>query len=86
MLDKTHIHHKIPTNLTRFANHGVIYSRHKCLSSILETLNPWMHSSKNSRVRWGSFVASFSLTDLMKSVLFDGMHIPKTERKKFNRL
>jgi len=69
------------TYLTRFANHGVIYSRHKCLSSILDTLNPWMHSSKNSRVRCGSFVASFSLTDLMNIVLFDGMHKPKTYRK-----
>jgi hypothetical protein len=45
-----------------------------------------MHSSKNSRVRRGSFVASFSLIDLMNSVLFDGMHMPKTERNKFYRL
>jgi hypothetical protein len=45
-----------------------------------------MHSSRNSRVRWGSFVASFSLTDLINIVLFDGIHKPKTERNKFNRL
>jgi hypothetical protein len=45
-----------------------------------------MHSSKNSRVRCGSFVASFSLTDLMNIVLFDGMHKPETYKKRKKKL
>jgi hypothetical protein len=32
-----------------------------------------MHSSRNSRVKCGSFVASFSDTSLMKIVLLEGM-------------
>lgn len=62
--------------LTRLGSHGVMYSKHKCFNSILETLKPWIHSSKNSNVKWGSFVASFSDTDLMNMVLLEGIQSP----------
>lgn len=39
------------TYLTRFASHGVMYSRHRCFSSMLDTRKPWMHSSRNSNVK-----------------------------------
>jgi len=64
------------TDLVRFGNHGVMYSRHRCFISMLEARKPWMHSSRNSRVRCGSLAASRSLTLLMKMVLLDGMHRP----------
>lgn len=63
--------------LVRLGSHGVMYSRHKCLSSILEARKPCIHSSRNSSVRWGSLAASFSLTLLMKIVLLDGMQSPE---------
>ena len=62
--------------LVRLGSHGVMYSRHKCFISMLELPKPWIHSSRNSRVRCGSFSASFSLMDLMKMVLLAGMHSP----------
>ena len=43
-------------NRVRFGSQGVMYSRHKCFSSMLEAEKPWIHSSRNSRVRWGSFL------------------------------
>ena len=64
------------TYLVRLGSHGVMYSRHKCFISMLELPKPWMHSSRNSRVRWGSFAASVSLMDLMKMVLLAGIHRP----------
>ena len=36
----------------------------------------WMHSSKNSRVKWGSFDDKVSLMDLINMVLLDGMQRP----------
>lgn len=35
-----------------------------------------MHSSKNSRVRWGSLAAKVLLMDTIKRVLLAGMHKP----------
>lgn len=67
---------KILSYLTKFASQGVIYSKHKCFNSIFDTRNPCMHSSRNSNVKCGSLVASFSLTDLINIVLFDGMQRP----------
>lgn len=54
-----------------------MYSKHKCFNSIVETLNPSIHSTKNSRVNRGSLLARVSLTDLINNVLFEGMHNPK---------
>ena len=65
---------------TKFGSHGVMYSRHKCFSSMVDALNPWMHSSRNSRVKWGSLWPNFSLTDLIKSVLLEGMHNPAVSK------
>ena len=58
-----------------------MYSRQRCFSSILEAENPCMHSSRNSRVRWGSFLARVSLTDLMNIVLLLGMQSPLVSSK-----
>ena len=66
------------SDLVRFGSHGVMYSRQRCFISMLEARKPWMHSSRNSRVRWGSLTARRSLTLLMKIVLFDGIHRPTT--------
>ncbi len=66
------------TNLTKFGNQGVIYSRHKCFISILEIWKLCIHSSKNSRVNRVSLVANVSLTDFIKIVLLDGIHNPAT--------
>ena len=73
--------------LVRLGSHGVMYSRHKCFISMLELPKPWIHSSRNSRVRCGSFSASFSLMDLMKMVLLAGMHSPghTNKSKKINQ-
>ena len=38
--------------------------------------NPWIHSSKNSKVSLGSFLANVSDTLLMNIVLFEGMQTP----------
>ena len=43
---------------------------------MLDWANPWMHSSRNSRVSLGSFLARVSETLLMKMVLLEGMHTP----------
>ena len=67
--------------LVKFGNHGVMYSRHRCFISMLEFLKPWIHSSRNSRVRWGSLAASFSLMDLIKIVLLAGIHRPTNTQK-----
>jgi len=39
-----------------------------------------MHSSRNSRVRWGSLAASVLLMDTIKRVLLAGMHKPDVSR------
>ena len=80
LLRSVHDIYRLPvlnnTDLVRFGSQGVMYSRHKCFISMLELRNPWMHSSKNSRVSCGSFMAKRLLMELMKIVLFDGMHNP----------
>ena len=68
-------------NRVKFSNHGVMYSKHKCFNSIDEALKPWIHSSRNSRVRWGSFWAKVSLMDLIKIVLLDGMQSPLVSKR-----
>ena len=65
------------TYLVRFGSHGVMYSRHKCLRSMLELPKPCIHSSRNSSVRCGSLAASVSLIDLIKMVLLAGIHKPE---------
>lgn len=53
-----------------------MYSKHKCLSWIVDERKPAMHSSRNSSVRYGSLEASFSLMLFMNMVLLDGMQRP----------
>lgn len=67
--------------LVRLGSQGVMYSRHRCFSSMLELPKPCIHSSKNSRVKWGSFAASVSLIDLIKMVLLAGIHRPVMKQK-----
>lgn len=44
---------------------------------LLDLLKPEMHSSRNSRVRWGSLAARVLLMDTMKRVLLAGMQRPE---------
>lgn len=54
-----------------------MYSKHRCFSSIVEARNPWMHSSRNSKVRCGSLAAKVSLRCLIKIVLLEGIQRPE---------
>ena len=67
--------------------HCLFFLKHKlvmkCISmKILVYCLPVMHSSRNSRVRWLSFLASVLLMAIMKSVLFAGMHKPSDSHKR----
>lgn len=46
-------------------------------SYLLDLLNPEIHSSKNSKVRCGSFAARVLLIDTINSVLLAGIHRPE---------
>ena len=63
-----------------------MYSKHKCFNSIVETLKPSMHSTRNSSVNRGSLLANVSLTDLINNVLFEGMHKPEKKKKNYLKL
>lgn len=75
-IKKSNILFSFAAHLVKLGSHGVMYSKHKCFNSIVEERKPWIHSSRNSSVRWDAFCASFSLICLMNIVLFDGMHKP----------
>lgn len=48
--------------------------------NLLDLLKPEMHSSKNSKVRWGSLAANVLLMETMKRVLLAGIQRPDVSR------
>lgn len=53
-----------------------VHMRELCEVNLLDLLKPEMHSSKNSKVRWGSFAAKVLLMETMKRVLLAGIQRP----------